>query len=98
MNFHIYVLIATIIFYVIFSFYKYQVQNESKKRSILIYVLLIPCLLYLTKFIFNIQNNDFSSIQNEYTNITDIKFNLKKINEKINNKIIKLKQNNNNIV
>jgi len=73
MNFHIYVLIATIIFYVIFSFYKYQVQNESKKRSILIYVLLIPCLLYLTKFIFNIRNNDFSSIQNEYTNITDIK-------------------------
>lgn len=58
MNFHIFVLISTIIFYIIFRFYKYQVQNESnKKKSFLIYVLLIPCLLYLTKFMFNIQNN-----------------------------------------
>jgi len=82
MNFHIFVLIATIIFYVIFRFYKYQVQNENnKKKSFLIYVLLIPGLLYLTKFMFNIQNNDFSYIQNndfsyiqnESKNITDIK-------------------------
>jgi hypothetical protein len=68
MNFNIFVLIATIIFYVIFRFYKYQVQNESnKKKSFLIYVLLIPGLLYLTKFMFNIQNDDVPSIQ------TDIK-------------------------
>jgi hypothetical protein len=74
MNFHIFVLIATIIFYVIFRFYKYQVQNESnKKKSFLIYVLLIPGLLYLTKFIFNIQNNNFSSIEKEYKTISDIK-------------------------
>lgn len=58
MNFHIFVLISTVIFYIIFRFYKYQVQNESnKKKSFLIYVLLIPGLLYLTKFMFNIQNN-----------------------------------------
>jgi hypothetical protein len=58
MNFHIFVLISTVIFYIIFRFYKYQVQNESnKKKSFLIYVLLIPSLLYLTKFMFNIQNN-----------------------------------------
>jgi hypothetical protein len=64
MNFNIFVLIATIIFYVIFRFYKYQVQNESnKKKSFLIYVLLIPGLLYLTKFMFNIQNDDVPSIQ-----------------------------------
>ena len=31
-------------------------------------------------------------------NITDMKYNLKKINEKINKKIIKLKQINNNVV
>ena len=31
-------------------------------------------------------------------NITDMKYNLKKINEKINKKIIKLNQNNNNVV
>ena len=56
MNFHIFVLIATIIFYIIFRFYKYQIQTQNnKKKSFLIYVLLIPCLLYLTKFIFNIQ-------------------------------------------
>ena len=68
MNFNIFVLIATIIFYVIFRFYKYQVQNETnKKKSFLIYVLLIPGLLYLTKFMFSIQNNDVSSIR------TDIK-------------------------
>lgn len=68
MNFNIFVLIVTIIFYVIFRFYKYQVQNESnKKKSFLIYVLLIPGLLYLTKFMFNIQNDDVPFIQ------TDIK-------------------------
>ncbi len=41
---------------------------------------------------------ELGETQKRLTNITDIKFNLKKINEKINNKIIKLKQNNNNIV
>ncbi|NDD84969.1 hypothetical protein EBZ38_11960 [bacterium] len=36
--------------------------------------------------------------QKKLSNITDMKYNLKKINEKINKKIIKLKKINNNIV
>jgi ABC-type enterochelin transport system substrate-binding protein len=36
--------------------------------------------------------------QAKLSNITDMKYNVKKINEKINKKIIKLKQINNNIV
>ncbi len=41
---------------------------------------------------------ELGETQAKLSNITDIKFNLKKINEKINNKIIKLKKLNNNIV
>ena len=42
--------------------------------------------------------DEIAETQKKLTNITDIKYNLKKINEKINNKIIKLKQIKNNIV
>jgi hypothetical protein len=57
MNFHLFVFIATIIFYIIFKVYKTQIQNtKNKNKSFLIYVLFIPALLYLTDFIFNITN------------------------------------------
>ena len=57
MNFHIFVIITTIVFYIILRTYKYQIQTESEKysktnKSNLIYVLFIPGMLYLTKFIF----------------------------------------------
>ena len=42
--------------------------------------------------------DEIAETQKKLTNITDIKYNLKKINEKINNKITKLKKLNNNIV
>jgi hypothetical protein len=41
---------------------------------------------------------ELGEIQAKLSNITDIKYNVKKINEKIKNKIIKLKKINNNIV
>lgn len=63
MNFHLFVFIATIIFYIIFKIYKSQIQNtKNKNKSFLIYVLFIPALLYLTDFIFNITNTK-SNIQ-----------------------------------
>lgn len=42
--------------------------------------------------------DEIAETQKKLRNITDMKYNLKKINEKINKKIIKLKQINNNVV
>jgi hypothetical protein len=42
--------------------------------------------------------DEIAETQKKLSDITDIKYNLKKINEKINKKIIKLKQINNNVV
>lgn len=60
MNFNIFVLIVTLVFYIVFKIYRTQVENENntntKKKSFLIYVLLIPAVLYLTKYMYINEN------------------------------------------
>ena len=55
-NFHIFALVSTIIYYILLRFYKRSVisqqKNKVKDSSNLIYVLFVPALLYLTRFIF----------------------------------------------
>lgn len=56
-NFHVFVLISTIVYYILLRFYKRSVllqqkSNDTKDSSNLIYVLFVPVLLYLTRFIF----------------------------------------------
>lgn len=56
-NFHVFVLISTIVYYILLRFYKRSVllqqkKNDTKDSSNLIYVLFVPVLLYLTRFIF----------------------------------------------
>ncbi len=56
MNFHLFVLIATIVFYIILRFYKHTVKNEKKNgkpKSNFIYILFIPIILYLTRFMYD---------------------------------------------
>ena len=56
MNFHVFVLIATIVFYIILRFYKHTVENEKKNgkpKSNFIYILFLPTILYLTRFMYN---------------------------------------------
>jgi membrane-anchored protein YejM (alkaline phosphatase superfamily) len=58
MDFNIFVLVATIIFYVVLRYYKYQIEKHrrtKKKQSNFIYVLFVPILLYLTKFMYILQ-------------------------------------------
>lgn len=55
MNFHVFVLIVTIVFYIILIFYKHTVENErrnGKPKSNFIYILFVPVTLYLTKFMY----------------------------------------------
>ena len=54
MNFHIFVIIATIIFYIILRFYKSSVlyQRRTKQSSNFIYVLFLPAILYLANFMY----------------------------------------------
>ena len=55
MNFHVFVLIATIVFYIILRFYKHTVENErrnGKPKSNFIYILFVPVILYLTRFMY----------------------------------------------
>lgn len=54
-NFHIFVLTSTLVYYILLRFYKRSVVNQTKtdgESSNLIYVLFVPVLLYLTKFLF----------------------------------------------
>lgn len=68
-NFHIFVLVSTLVYYILLRLYKRSVLQQRKngsETSNLIYVLFIPCLLYLTRFIFfksQITNNYYGSIQ-----------------------------------
>jgi len=58
MNFHWFVLISTIIFYVILRLYKSEIQSESKKKiktSNFIYVLFLPLVLYILNFMYKIK-------------------------------------------
>lgn len=55
MNFHVFVLIVTIVFYIILRFYKHTVENErinGKPKSNFIYILFVPITLYLTRFMY----------------------------------------------
>lgn len=59
MNFHIFVVISTIVFYILLRFYKYTIQKKqrgSAPKSNLIYVLFVPAILYLAQFMYNFQN------------------------------------------
>ncbi len=55
-NFHAFVIITTIVFYVILRSYK-KPNNENKKPSNLIYVLLIPITLYGGNYLYNLSSN-----------------------------------------
>lgn len=60
MNFHVFVFIATVIFYIIMKMYKKSIEKNRKRNknsSNLIYILFVPFLLYLTHFMFNFKNN-----------------------------------------
>jgi hypothetical protein len=54
-NFHIFVIIATIAYFVILKIYKYKILSDKKsktKSSNLIFLFFLPILLYLFKYLF----------------------------------------------
>ena len=59
MNFHIFVLVSTIIFYVILRLYKSDIQNAKKQNkkggSNFIYVLFVPVMLYILNYMYKIK-------------------------------------------
>ena len=59
MNYHYFVLITTIVFYIILRMYKHQIKTESKNSN-LVYVLFVPVILYLAQFMYD--RNDFSTV------------------------------------
>lgn len=70
MNFHVFVLIVTIVFYIILRFYKHTVENErinGKPKSNFIYILFVPITLYITRFMYI-----SSSVENTNTNTNTI--------------------------
>lgn len=78
MNFHIFVVISTIIFYILLRFYKYRIQKKQKgsnSKSNLVYVLFLPLILYLVQFMyinkFDIGSQVKESVINNNNNIGD---------------------------
>ena len=66
MNFHVFVFISTIIFYILMKMYKISIiknQKKKKNNSNLIYILFVPALLYLTHFIFLNPNNNINLLK-----------------------------------
>lgn len=66
MNFHVFVFISTIIFYIVMKIYKASIiksQRKKKHNSNLIYILFVPALLYLTHFIFLNPNNNINLLK-----------------------------------
>jgi hypothetical protein len=59
MNHHIFIAISTFLFYIILKQYsnKKRIKKQNKKPSNLIYVVFLPCTLYLFKYIYC--NNNF---------------------------------------
>lgn len=56
-NFHVFVLVSTLVYYILLRLYKRSVllqlqKKDTQESSNLIYVLFVPVLLYLTRFIF----------------------------------------------
>lgn len=70
MNYHYFVLITTIIFYIILRMYKHQIKTESKNSN-LVYVLFVPVILYLAQFMYD--RNDFSTVGANIINNQHIK-------------------------
>ena len=67
MNFHIFVLISTCIFYVILRFYKSEIRSDRKKmegKSNFIYVLSIPVMLYILNFMYKVKEYSSGPSQN----------------------------------
>lgn len=70
MNFHVFVFIATIVFYIIMKMYKKTIEkqtNKTKKSSNLMYILFVPFLLYLTHFMFLTPHKDQLYHQKNYS-------------------------------
>lgn len=59
MNFHLFVLLSTIAFYILLKLYKSSITTKNKnyphtpkKNSNLFYILFIPAILYLAKYMY----------------------------------------------
>ena len=70
-NIHIFAISATIIFYIILKNYSENVKKQDEKTSRLIYVIYIPMVIYLTKYICKpvesiIVNNTTSSLSDTF--------------------------------
>lgn len=72
MNFHIFVLISTFVFYIILRLYKSDVQKRKdvRKTSNFIYVLFVPLLLYLLNFMYKIKEHPLPN--QSYSELSDV--------------------------
>ena len=57
MDFNIFVVISTVIFYVLLKIYKKCVLRQQKypKQSLFKFVLFVPIILYISKYMYNIK-------------------------------------------
>ena len=52
MNFHIFVAISTFLFFILLKIIITQNKNPNQNQNNLIYVLFVPCLLYIYHFLY----------------------------------------------
>jgi hypothetical protein len=79
MNFHTFVLISTIIFYIVLRMYKQNIKEEKVSKSNLLYVLFLPFIMYLYHFMYGVpksttvlpEMNDLQKISNNINTLQE---------------------------
>lgn len=52
MNFHLFVGISTLLFYIFLKFYKSNIEKNKKSNSNLLYLSFLPIMLYITRYFY----------------------------------------------
>lgn len=74
MNFHTFVLISTIIFYIVLRMYKQNIKDKNVSKSNLLYVLFLPFIMYLYHFMYGVPQSStiYDNVQKIPNNINNI--------------------------
>jgi hypothetical protein len=78
MNFHTFVLISTIIFYIVLRMYKRNIKQENLNKSNLLYVLFLPFIMYLYHFMYGVPQS--TTVLSEMNNLQKIPNNINTLN------------------
>jgi len=66
-NFHLFVIITTIVYYILLRKYKRSLRNRTrgKRQSRLVYLIFLPIVLYITYYFFSSKNAKLEYLESQ---------------------------------